>query len=114
MRGRPALRLGRPSWGSGLWVAAFLVVASGALLTQAAPGDAASRGGSDQQSRRVPLRAAAPRARITLPFHFPPPPARWRALLASGASARPRRARWFRARFGPSRVTTAAADRYLA
>src|SRR4051812_11400297 len=90
MRGRPALRPGRPSWGSGLWVAAFLVVASGALLTQAAPGDAASRGGSDQQSRRVPLRAAVPRAGITVTLHFTPRHARSRALLASRGSARPR------------------------
>ncbi|MFL6049064.1 MAG: protease pro-enzyme activation domain-containing protein [Gaiellales bacterium] len=95
-------------------MAAFLVVASGALLTQAAPGDAASRGGSDQQSRRVPLRAAVPRARITVTLHFTPRHARSLALLASRGSARPRRARWLRARFGPSRVTTAAADRYLA
>ena len=116
MRGRPACRLGRRSWESGLWVAAILVISFGALLTQAAPGDAASqsRGSSELQSRRVPLRPAAPGAQITVTLHFTPRHARSLALLASDAGARPRHARWLRARFGPARATTAAADRYLA
>ena len=116
MRGRPARRLRRPSWGSGLWVAAILVISLGALLTQAAPGEAASqsRGGSQLQSRRVTLRPAAPGAQITVTLHFAPRHARSLALLASGTGARPRPARWLRARFGPARATTAAADGYLA
>lgn len=114
MHGRPARRPGRPSWKSGLWVAAVLVISSGALLTQAAPGDAASHGSSEPHSRRVPLRPAAPGAQITVTLHFTPRHARSLALLASDAGARPRHARWLRARFGPTRATTAAADRYLA
>jgi kumamolisin len=118
MRGRPDHkpgRHGRHSWESGLWVAAILVISSGALLTRAAAGDAASqaRGSSEPQSRRVPLRPAAPGAEITVTLHFRPRHARSLALLASRAGARPRQARWLRARFGPARATTAAADRYL-
>jgi len=93
-------------------VAAVLVISFGALLTQAASGDAASHGSSDPQSRRVPLRPAAPGAQITVTLHFTPRHARSLALLASDAGARPRHARWLRARFGPTRATTAAADRY--
>ena len=116
MRWLPARRLGRPSWERGLCVAAILIISFGALLTQAAPGDAASHSGgsSERQSRRVPLRPAAPGAPITVTLHFTPRHARSLALLASRAGARPRPARWLRARFGPIRATTAAADRYLA
>jgi kumamolisin len=97
-------------------VASILAISFGALLTQAAPGDAASqsRGSSELQSRRVPLRPAAPGAQVTVTLHFIPRHARSLALLASDAGARPRHARWLRARFGPARATTAAADRYLA
>ena len=115
MRGRPACRLGRSSWESGLKVAAILVISFGALLTQAAAGEAASqsRGSSGLTSRPLPLRPAAPGAQVTITLHFTPRHARSLALLASPAGARPRHARWLRARFGPARATTAAADRYL-
>src|SRR4051794_16268227 len=113
--GRPDCRHGRHSWELGLWVAAILVISSGGLLTQAASGDAASqaRGSGKPQSRRVALRPAAPGAEITVTLHFRPRHARSLALLASRAGARPRHGRWLRARFGPARATTAAADRYL-
>ena len=114
MRGRPARRLGRPSWESRLWVAAILVISFGALLTQAVPGEAASHGSGELQSRRVPLRPAAAGAQITVTLHFTPRHARSLALLASHPGTRPRQARWLRARVGPTRATTAAADRYLA
>jgi len=114
MGGRPASRLGRSSWESRLRVAAILVISLGALVTQATPGDAASHDGRELQSRRVPLRPAAPGAEITVTLHFTPRHARSLALLASDAAARPRPTRWLRAHFGPARATTAAADRYLA
>jgi hypothetical protein len=116
MRGRPVVESGGdlgdrscgwpPSWPS----------RSAPLLTQAAPGDAASqsRGSIELRSHRVPLRPAAPGAQITVTLHFTPRHARSLALLASDAGARPRHARGLRARFGPARATTAAADRYLA
>jgi len=114
MGGRPASRLGRSSWESRLRLAAILVISLGALVTQATPGDAASHDGRELQSRRVPLRPAAPGAEITVTLHFTPRHARSLALLASDAAARPRPTRWLRAHFGPARATTAAADRYLA
>ena len=116
MRGRPAWRLGRPSWGSGPRLAAILVISCGALLTQAVPGDAASqsRGSSELPSRPSPLRPAAAGAQVTVTLHFTPRHARLLAALASHPGARPRRPRWLRARFGPSRATTVRADRYLA
>ena len=114
MRGRPACLLGRSSWESGLKVAAILVISFGALLTQAAAGDAASQSrGGEPLSRPSPMRPAAPGAQVTVTLHFTPRHARSLALLASRAGARPRQARWLRARFGPARATTAAADRYL-
>ena len=114
MRGRPTSRLRRSSRESRLRVVAVLVIPFAALLTQATPVDAASHGGGELLSRRVPLRPATPGAEITVTLHFTPRHARSLALLASDAGARPRHARWLRAHFGPARATTAAADRYLA
>jgi len=114
MRGRPTSRLGRSSRETRLRVVAVLVIPFAALLTQATPVDAASHGGGELLSRRVPLRPATPGAEITVTLHFTPRHARSLALLASDAGARPRHARWLRAHFGPARATTAAADRYLA
>jgi len=79
---------------SGLWVAAVVVIAFGVLLTQAVPGEAASHGSSDPQSRRVPLRPAAPGAQITVTLRFTPRHARWASdwkesfLLATGVDPR--------------------------
>src|SRR6478672_7521499 len=112
MRVGPARRLGRPSWGSGPRALGILAIAFGVLLTQAAAGDAASQPGG-RSERPVALRAAAPGAQVTVTLHFTPRHARSLALLASDPSARPLHARWLRAQFGPSRATTAAADRYL-
>jgi kumamolisin len=93
-----------------------MVISFGALLMQAAAGEAASQSGrsSEPPSRPLPLRPAAPSAQVTLTLHFTPRHARLLAVLASHAGARPRRARWLRPRFGPARATTAAADRYMA
>jgi len=112
MSGWPGRRLRRPSWGSGSSALGILAVALGVLLTQAAPGDAASQPGGGSE-RPVPLRTAAPGAQVTVTLHFTPRHARSLALLASDPGARPHHARWLRAQFGPSRATTAAADRYL-
>ncbi|HEV8450883.1 MAG TPA: S53 family peptidase [Gaiellales bacterium] len=99
-----------------MWVAAITVISVGALLTQAATGEAASQSGrsGESPSRPVPLRPATPGAQVTVTLHFTPRHPRSLALLASHTGARPRQAKWLRTRFGPARATAAAADRYMA
>ena len=75
-------------------MAAILVISFGALLTQAVPGEAASHGSSELQSRPLPLRPAALGAQITVTLRFTPRHARWASdwkesfLLAMGVDPR--------------------------